>query len=95
MSKFDAILKKIEEGLPPVTNQQQNQGAGLPPKPATNNPVQQQQEKQALEQFAKAVGVDMNALQKFIETQKQQQQQQQKQQPQQNNQQQTQTTPAV
>jgi len=40
MSKFDAVLKKIEENLP-VTPQQQNTAAGVQPKPATGNQTQQ------------------------------------------------------
>jgi hypothetical protein len=33
MSKFDAVYKKIEEALPPVTPQQQNTAAGVQPAP--------------------------------------------------------------
>jgi hypothetical protein len=40
MSKFDAVIKRIEENLP-VTPQQQNTAAGVQPKPATNQPQQQ------------------------------------------------------
>lgn len=47
MSKFDAVLKRIEEQLP-VTGQQQQQAAGVAPKPATTTgqPTQQQNTQQ-------------------------------------------------
>jgi hypothetical protein len=56
MSKFDAVLKKIEEALP-VTPQQQQQAAGVQPntaqqKPALNTTQQQEVEKLA-DQLAK------------------------------------------
>jgi hypothetical protein len=40
MSKFDAVFKKIEEALPPVTPQQQSTAAGIPPKPVTGQAQQ-------------------------------------------------------
>jgi hypothetical protein len=39
MSKFDAVLKRIEEALP-VTPQQQTTAAGVPPKPVAGQPQQ-------------------------------------------------------
>lgn len=71
MSKFDAIFKKIEEniGLAPQQNQPAN---NQQQKPATGTQPTPQQQKQALEQFAQAMGVDAAALQKAIETLKQQ-----------------------
>lgn len=75
MSKFDAILKRIEENTGmAVTPQQQNSAVGGTPKPAAQPTPQQQ--KQALEQFAQAMGLDAAALQKAVETLKQQQQKQ-------------------
>jgi len=75
MSKFDAILKRIEENVGmAVTPQQQSNAAGVPPKPAAQPTPQQQ--KQALEQFAQAMGLNAAELQKAIETLKQQQQKQ-------------------
>lgn len=73
MSKFDAIFKRIEEQTgAAVTPQQQNQAAGVAPKPVTGTQPTPQQQKQALEQFAQAMGVDAAALQKAIDTLKQQ-----------------------
>ena len=40
MSKFEAIFKRLQENLP-VTPQQQNTAAGIPPKPATGQAQQQ------------------------------------------------------
>lgn len=40
MSKFDAVVKKIEESLP-VTPQQQGQAAGVQPNTATSQQTQQ------------------------------------------------------
>jgi hypothetical protein len=40
MSKFDAIYKRIEEQMP-VAPQQQNQAAGIPPRPVAANTAQQ------------------------------------------------------
>ena len=47
MSKFDAVYKRIEEQLP-VTGQQQQQTAGVAPKPATttSQPAQNTQQQQ-------------------------------------------------
>jgi hypothetical protein len=42
MSKFEAVFKRIEEQLP-VTPQQQQQAAGVQPKPATNVATNQAQ----------------------------------------------------
>jgi hypothetical protein len=57
MSKFDAVLKKIEEALP-VVPQQQQQAAGTVPAPATQqkpalNPTQQQEVEKLADQLAK------------------------------------------
>jgi hemerythrin superfamily protein len=57
MSKFDAVLKKIEEALP-VTPQQQQQTAGMQQVPATQqrpalNPTQQQEVEKLADQLAK------------------------------------------
>jgi hypothetical protein len=57
MSKFDSILKKIEEALP-VTPQQQQQAAGVqPPAPTQQtpplNPTQQQEVEKLADQLAK------------------------------------------
>jgi hypothetical protein len=65
MSKFDAVYRRIEEGLPQMTTT-------AAPKPAVQPTPQQQQA--ALQQFAQAMGVDAAALQKAIDTLKQQQQ---------------------
>jgi hypothetical protein len=65
MSKFDAVYKKIEEALPQMPT------AATPKLAAQPTPQQQQA---ALQQFAQAMGVDVAALQKAIDTLKQQQQ---------------------
>ena len=60
MSKFDAVLKRIEEALP-VTPQQQQTAAGVQPNPANAaqqqkpalNPTQQQEVEKLADQLAK------------------------------------------
>jgi len=63
MSKFNAVIKKIEEALPvqqnqPVSNTQQ----------ANQQPVQQQ----AVAQAAKLLNMDPKVLQQILDAQKQQ-----------------------
>jgi len=67
MSKFDAVLKKIEEALP-VTPQQQQTATGA-------QPVQQtpQQQQQAVQQAAKLLNMDPKVLQQILDAQNQQQ----------------------
>lgn len=76
MSKFDRVYRRISEALPVTPAQPQQPVTGLvqQPKPATGTQPQvtPQQQKQALEQFAQAMGVDAAALQKAIDTLKQQ-----------------------
>jgi hypothetical protein len=67
MSKFEAVLKKIEEAMP-VTPQQQAAGATQQP---TQTPQQQQQ---AVQQAAKLLNLDPKVLQQILDAQKQQQQ---------------------
>ena len=66
MSKFDAILKKIEEQMPNVV-----QGAGQPPKPGIQpkpalNPTQQQEVEKMADQLAKIN--DPNKIKEILAT---------------------------
>lgn len=74
MSKFDEIFNNIKEGMTVVPTQQTIATQTQPTKPvaSTQTQVTPQQQKQALEQFAQAMGVDAAALQKAIDTLKQQ-----------------------
>jgi len=76
MSKFDAVYKKIEEALPPVTPQQQSTGAGIPPKPATGQAQQPQVDPAIMQELiaAKTEQQVQMALQKMQAAQQAQQQ---------------------
>jgi hypothetical protein len=77
MSKFDAVYKKIEEALPPVTPQQQSAAAGVPPKPVTGQQAQQPQIDPAIMQELIAAKTEQQvqmALQKMQTAQQAQQQ---------------------
>ena len=72
MSKFDAVVKKIEEALP-VTPQQQGQAAGVQPNTAPQtqqktplNPTQQQEVEKIADQLAKIN--DPNKIKEILAT---------------------------
>ena len=71
MSKFDAVLKRIEEALP-VTPQQQQQAAGAQTQTQPTQTPQQQQ--QAVQQAAKLLNMDPKILQQILDVQQQQKQ---------------------
>jgi hypothetical protein len=78
MSKFDAILRKIEEQTgtnSAVTPQQQSTAAGMPQKPVAGQPPAQQQtpQPQAIQQAAKLLGMDPKALEQLVIASQQQQ----------------------